>query len=207
MSMNIPWLSHDETWREGDDVIQRTVEVITGLGGAKAVIGIEKRSWFLTVHVAEGLAARLPEARFVDASQMVDRIRHIKSERELAYIRKAGAIAEEEIRTAIDVMRRRGSTEADVAAAVLHTGVSAGCGIHRPAAPHHVGRPGHGLHSANWTLKPIVPGELVAIELYGCVERYHATQVRTVSIGEPSHQTRAAADLVISRRRTPPWQR
>lgn len=189
------WLSHDETWREGDDVIQRTVEVIRKLGGANAIIGIEKASWFLTALVAEGLAEKLPKARFADASWLVNHVRHIKSPQELAYIKQAGLIAEAEIRIAIDVMSR-GATEAEVAAAVLHTGVGMGCEY--TGLPHHImsGDRAAVCH-ANWTNKPIVKGELVAIELYGCVERYHATQVRTISMGEPSVESRRAAEIVI----------
>lgn len=189
------WLSHDETWKEGDDVVQRTVDVIQKMGGAKAVIGLEKSSWFLTAKVAEELVGKLSSARFVDASYLVERIRHIKSPQELEYIRKAGLIAEAEIRTAIETMRR-GATEAEVAAAVFQTGVSAGCEY--TGLPHHI-MSGHraAVCHANWTNKPIVPGELVAIELYGCVERYHATQVRTISMGEPSAESRRAAEVVI----------
>jgi Xaa-Pro dipeptidase len=43
----------------------------------------------------------------------------------------------------------------------------------------------------------IIAGELVLLELYGCVERYHATQMRTVAIGAPNDTTQHAADLVI----------
>lgn len=190
------WLSHDETWREGDNVIQRTVDVVTALGGADAVIGIEKNAWFLTVEVAEGLAERLPRARFVDASMLVDRIRLVKSSQELAYIAKAGAIAEIEMATAIETMRR-GATEAQVAAAVHQAGILAGCEY--TGLPHHImsGRRAAVCH-ANWTDKPIVKGELVQIELYGCVERYHATQVRTIAIGGADAETRRIAQEVIA---------
>jgi Xaa-Pro dipeptidase len=189
------WLGHDETWREGDDVIMRTVDVIRKLKGENAVIGLEKSAWFLTAKVAEGLAELLPKARFADASYLVDRIRHVKSPQELDYIRQAGLIAEAEIRTAIETMSK-GATEAEVAAAVFKTGVSQGCEY--TGLPHHIMSGDRaGVCHANWTNKPIVRGELVAIELYGCVERYHATQVRTISMGEPSIESRRAAEVVI----------
>lgn len=189
------WLSHDETWREGDDYARRTIEVVTKLGGADAVIGLEKNSWFLTLDVAEGIVSGLPQARFEDASLLVDRIRLVKSANELTYIRRAGEIAEAEIRAAIEVMRGP-CTEADVAAAVLHTGVSAGCEY--TGLPHHIMSGDRaGVCHANWTLKPIVQGETVQIELYGCVERYHATQVRTLSIGPASPEARRVADIVV----------
>jgi Xaa-Pro dipeptidase len=184
------WLEGGETWREGDDVVRRTAEVITKLGGA------EKQSWFLTVNVAERLCVQLPGARFIDASMLVDRVRLIKSPAELDYIRRAGRIAEAEVRAAIDVMRH-GGTEAEVAAAALNTGVLAGCEY--TGLPHHI-MSGHRYNvcHANWTPKPIVRGELVLIELYGCVERYHGTQMRTIAIGRPDAEVQEAADLVVA---------
>ncbi|MES0133191.1 Xaa-Pro peptidase family protein [Mesorhizobium sp. M0029] len=189
------WLGHYETWKEGDDVVQRTVDVVRKLGGVDAVIGLEKSSWFLTARVAEELAKKLPTARFVDTSYLVNRIRHIKSPQELAYIRQAGLIAEVEIRAAVETVRR-GVTEAEVAAAVYQAGVSAGCEY--TGLPHHIVS-GHraGVGHANWTNKPIVSGELAWFELYGCVERYHATQIRTISIGEPSVEKRRNMEVVI----------
>lgn len=189
------WLERCETWREGDDVVVRTAEVVRALGGAAASIGIEKTSWFLTADVMERLRERLPGAAFIDASQLVDRIRLVKSEREIAYIRRAGAIAEIEMRAAIEVMRP-GVTEAEVAAAVLHAGVLAGCEY--TGLPHHI-QSGHRSNVAhgNWTPKVIELGELVFLELYSCVERYHATQNRTISLGRPSNEVRQTAALVI----------
>ncbi|MER8486628.1 Xaa-Pro peptidase family protein [Mesorhizobium sp. M1322] len=189
------WLESCETWRESDDVVVRTAEVARALGGGAASIGIEKSSWFLTADVAERLAEKLPRATFIDASQLVDRIRLVKSERELAYIRRAGAIVELEMRAAIEIMRP-GVTEAEVAAAVLHTGVLAGCEY--TGLPQHI-QSGHRSNVAhgNWTPKVIELGELVVLELFGCVERYHATQLRVVSLGRPRDDARQAAALVI----------
>jgi Xaa-Pro dipeptidase len=189
------WLSHDETWREGDDVIQRSIEVIRKLGGDDARIGIELGSWFLTAAVADQLRERLPRATFIDATLLVDRVRTVKSPQELAYIRKAGSIAETEVRIAVARMRD-GATEAQVAAAVFQAGISAGCEY--TGLPHHImSGLRYNVCHANWTDKPIVPGELILIELYGCVQRYHATQMRTISIGKPNDDAADAARLVV----------
>ncbi|PBB95656.1 Xaa-Pro peptidase family protein [Mesorhizobium sp. WSM3862] len=189
------WLSHYETWKEGDDVVQRTVDIVRKLSGEKAIIGLEKSSWFLTAKVAEELVGKLHPSRFVDVSYLVERIRHVKSPKELNYIRQAGLIAEVEIRAAVAAMRP-GITEAEVAAAVFQAGVSAGCEY--TGLPHHIVS-GHraGVGHSNWTNKQIVSGELCWFELYGCVERYHATQIRTISVGEPSAEKRRKVELVI----------
>jgi Xaa-Pro dipeptidase len=189
------WLEEYETWKEGDDVAIRSVELIKKLGAEDTRIGIEKSSWFLTLDIADRLRNALPQVTWSDAGQLVEKIRIIKSDRELSYIAKAGAIAEAEMRAAMEVLRD-GATEAEVAAAVYQAGVLRGCEY--TGLPHHI-MSGHryDVCHANWSPKKIVKGELVLLELYGCVERYHATQMRTFSIGTPSRDVQEAADLVV----------
>jgi Xaa-Pro dipeptidase len=189
------WLEDARTWREGDDVVAETAALVSGASAARKTIGIEKASWFLTAAVAEGLAGHLPNARLVDASTLVDRLRLVKSPAEIAYLRRAAAIAEEEQRAALAAIRP-GVTEADVAAAVHYAGIKAGCEY--TGLPHHIqagyrARVGH----ANWSPKTMEPGESVRLELYGCVERYHATQIRTVVIGAPAEAVARTAAVIL----------
>ena len=89
-----------------------------------------------------------------------------------------------------------GITEAEVAAAVYQAGVTAGCEY--TGLPHHImSGHRHDVCHANWSPKKIVKGELALLELYGCVERYHATQMRTFSIGRPSDDIKEAALFVV----------
>lgn len=189
------WLESYETWKEGDDHAGRTADVVRSLGADAAQIGIEKECWFLTLAIAEQLRDRLPGANWVDASLLVDRVRILKSPAEIDCIRRAGVIAEEEMRAAIGALRA-GVTEAEVAAAVLSAGVLAGCEY--TGLPHHI-MSGHryDVCHANWSPKIVRSGELVLLELYGCIERYHATQMRTVSLGQPGEDVREAAALVV----------
>lgn len=190
------WLDEAATWKEGDDLVTRTLAMVDEAGVRGGTIGLEKRSWFLTAAVAEALSAALSPSRMVDASLLVDRVRLIKSESEVRYIRRAGAIAEIEQRAAWETLAP-GVTEADVAAAILHAGVKAGCEY--TGLPHHVmsGYRYEVCH-ANWGPKVVQRGEFVLLELYGCVERYHATQMRTVSVGPPSDEVLRAVEVVIA---------
>ena len=121
-------------------------------------------------------------------------MRLIKSEAEIGYLRRAGEIAEIEQRAALAVMRD-GVLETEVAAAVFSAGVTAGCEY--TGLPHHImSGYRYDVCHANWIPKKIVRGELVMLELYGCVERYHATQMRTISMGPASDEVRRAADIV-----------
>jgi len=187
------WLDSAQTWKEGDDLVEATLRLVKSSGHHKT-IGMEKRSWFLTAAIAEALAAGLADARIVDSSRLVERVRIIKSQAEVACLRRAGEIAEIEQQAALAAMRP-GVLETEVAAAVFHAGIKAGCEY--TGLPHHImSGYRYDVCHANWIPKPIERGELVLLELYGCVERYHATQMRTISMGPASDDVRRAADIV-----------
>lgn len=190
------WMVNPDTWKEGDDLVQRTIEVFNEMGGKPKKIGLEKACWFLTATVCEQISAALSNLEIVDSSLLVDHVRVIKSEAEIKYLRQAGAIAEVEMRAAIDAMSH-GVTEANIAAAVYEAGIQAGCEY--TGLPHHI-MSGHRYNvcHANWSPKIIKRGELVLLELYGCMERYHSTQMRTVSIGEPSDAVKRAVEIVTA---------
>ena len=190
------WLPEAATWKEGDDVVEKTLGLVRAAGAQNKTIGVEKRSWFLTAAVAEALSAGLSASRIVDASLLVDRVRLIKSETEVRYLRQAGSIAEVEQQAAWEVIAE-GITEAEVAAAVFNAGVRAGCEY--TGLPHHImSGYRYDVCHANWGPKVIGRGELILLELYGCVERYHATQMRTLSVGPPSDEVKRAVDVVVS---------
>jgi Xaa-Pro dipeptidase len=105
-------------------------------------------------------------------------------------------IAEVEQRAALSAIREN-AAEADVAAAVFAAGVKAGCEY--TGLPHHImSGYRYNVCHANWSPKLIRRGELILLELYGCVERYHATQMRTVSMGPPSDEVKRAAEIVVA---------
>lgn len=190
------WLTDPDTWKEGDNLVDKTVAVVRRYPVEGKRIGVEKRAWFLTTAIYEGLIDGLFGATLVDASLLVDRVRVIKSSAEIKYIRGAAQIAEIEQRVAYATICD-GATEAQVAAAVFAAGVNAGCEY--TGLPHHVmSGYRYDVCHANWSPKIVRQGELVLLELYGCLERYHATQMRTIAIGDVCDDVKRAADIVIA---------
>lgn len=190
------WLTDPDTWKEGDNLVDKTVAVVRRYPVEGKRIGVEKRAWFLTTAIYEGLIDGLFGATLVDASLLVDRVRVIKSSAEIKYIRGAAQIAEIEQRVAYATICD-GATEAQVAAAVFAAGVNAGCEY--TGLPHHVmSGYRYDVCHANWSPKIVRQGELVLLELYGCLERYHATQMRTIAIGGVCDDVKRAADIVIA---------
>lgn len=190
------WLSEIVTWKEGDDFVAKTLDLLRAASADNKSVALEKGSWFLTVTVAEALIAGLSSSRIVDAKLLVEHVRLVKSETELEFLRRAARIAELEQRTAWSAISATAS-EAEVAAAVFQAGIAAGCEY--TGLPHHImSGDRYEVGHANWSGRQIRRGELVLLELYGCVERYHATQMRTVSAGPPSDAAKRASDLVIA---------
>ncbi len=189
------WLPEADTWREGDNPVTRTLEVLKDEIKRPATVGLERRAWFLSSNDHDAIREGVAPARIVDASLLVDRLRLIKSSQEIAYLRKAGEIAEIEQRAAFEALKA-GTTEADVAAAVYQAGITAGCEY--SGLPHHImSGYRYNVCHANWGPKIIRHGEMILLELYGCVERYHATQMRTVALGPPAPETNAAIEIVL----------
>jgi Xaa-Pro dipeptidase len=190
------WLSDAATWKEGDDPVGKTLAIVRAFDCAGKTVGLEKRCWFLTSAYADAITSGLADATIVDASLLVDRVRVLKSSAEVGYIRRAAQIAEIEQQVAFATICD-GATEAQVAAAVFAAGVNAGCEY--TGLPHHImSGYRYNVCHANWSPKIVRRGELVMFELYGCLERYHATQMRTVAIGEASDEVKRAADIVIA---------
>ena len=190
------WLDQPDTWREGDDLVAKTIAVVDSIDAPKKRIGLEKGCWFLTASVSDELSHSLGTSGIADATLLVDGVRVIKSDAEVEYLRRAGEIAEVEMAAAVEAIAD-GVTEASVAAEVFHAGIRAGCEY--TGLPHHImSGYRYDVCHANWGPKVIKRGELVLLELYGCFERYHATQMRTVSVGDPSDEVRHAVDVVLA---------
>ncbi len=150
------------------------------LHGAEC-IGVEKSAFFLTVRDYEALAARLPNARLLNGSGVVDQHRAIKSPAEIAHIRSACRVVEAGMRAGVDACAA-GRLDTDVAAEVHAALIRAG-GDYMSYPPFiNVGWTSSLVHNT-WCGKRLEPGELVFLEISGVVRRYGAALMRSVAIG------------------------
>src|SRR5262245_51924657 len=65
------WLDSALTWKEGDDLAAKTIDLVRSAAPQQKTIGLEKRSWFLTSAMAEALGDGLSGSQIVDASLLV----------------------------------------------------------------------------------------------------------------------------------------
>ena len=178
-----------------DDVVAKTVDIVRRFPGMQR-IGIEKNSWFLTVEVYERLRRELKPAQLVDASNLVDTVRLVKSEPEIALTRKAGEIATKIMAKGIETARV-GVTENAVAAALSNTGISLGSDY--TGMPHLI-KSGerNPIGHAQWSGRRLNPADVLFMELSGCVNRYSAVTMRTCQIAQEDKQVRKACEAVIA---------
>lgn len=163
------------------------------LGSARigTELGVDQRLWF---PVQEFLSLResLPDASFVDASHVFWRLRMIKSEEEVALIRRAGQINGRALRRAFATLRE-GDSEKDVARLVCRYLVDEGA-IRPPhsqilvVSEQKARKKGHRARMLGPSDDRLNQGELLFVDSGAVVEGYWGEFNRMAVVGEPSPQ-------------------
>jgi Xaa-Pro aminopeptidase len=159
-----------------------TVLVERGLDGKR--IGLEMKRHGLSVDTYEGLKRALPRATFVDASEVVGRVRVVKSDAELRHMRTAAEMTKKGIEAAVSAVRP-GATEDDIASVAYATLVKAGSEYFSCQPVVVAGHRTGWIHTSHHGTV-VQPGHTVMIEGSGFWHRYMAPIMHTVSVGEPS---------------------
>jgi Xaa-Pro dipeptidase len=167
-------------------LMNQIVEGLAQMGWLSGTIGLEKWAGRPSRGYSEVFQAALEckGARVVDATNVVRKVRRIKSEREIACVREAQSIADIGMQAAIEHMAA-GVTELDVYAEMTYAMGKAGgepAAITLPVASGGKSACVHALASR----RRIHAGDVVNVDICGVYQRYHANMARTFSIGEPS---------------------
>ena len=168
--------------------MQRFAEVLGEFSHAGTVIGLEMDSNWFTATCYEHLKTGLPDVKFIDASTLVNWVRVIKSENEIALQRVAGKIAELGILAARDTLRP-GVRECDVAAAIYSAqlrGTDEFGGDYASIVPMLPSGEKAGAPHLTWTDRRYPENICLYIELAGSYYKYHSPLARTFSIGKPN---------------------
>ena len=190
------YLAHDNIVGYADHYVQSTErhpmdylsQVLTerGLGGKR--IGVEMDNYWFSAAAYAALQKHLPNARFSDATALVNWQRAVKSPTEIDYMRKAARIVEAMHQRIVDKIEV-GMRKCDLVAEIYDAGTRGvdGIGGDYPAivpllpsgadasAPH-----------LTWDDKPMKVGEGTFFEIAGCYNRYHCPLSRTVFLGKPT---------------------
>ena len=174
-------------------------EVVKELGLDKKTIGVEMDNYYFSAAAYEALKKGLPNAKFVNGNLIVNWVRIIKSDAEVALQRKAGKIAELAMQAAVDALKP-GARQCDVAAAIQNAqvlGTPEFGGDYCSIVPLLPSGEAAGAPHLTWTDERYPDNIVVAVELAGCHQRYHSPMARTISIGKPSQKVQDVAKITV----------
>jgi ectoine hydrolase len=161
--------------------------IIAEKGWDRLVIGVEMDNYYFAAACYQSLQKHLPNARFEDATGLVNWQRAVKSEQELVYMRRAARIVEAMHARILEVMEP-GLPKNRLVAEIYHTGISGvdGHGGDYPAIVPLLptGKDASAPH-LTWDDKPFETGAGTFFEIAGVHRRYHCPLCRTVYLGTP----------------------
>jgi Xaa-Pro dipeptidase len=111
------WLDDIRIWRHGEAPETRALELLRERGLERAKIGLEEQAALVSTASDRALRAGLQQARFVDASDLLARMRYTLSSREIAYARESARQGDSACEAAYGVIAE-GVSERDIAKAV-----------------------------------------------------------------------------------------
>ncbi|MGE3997196.1 MAG: M24 family metallopeptidase [Variibacter sp.] len=163
------------------------------------IVGVEMGAYYYTARDHAEFVRAMPNVRFQDAELLVNWIRFIKSDQEVAYMREAGQITDRMMAHAVELAAPN-VRECDVAGAIYNammTGTESFGGLPSTSPPHL----GFGARAREphpiFTERRIDANSVANIEISGCRLRYHAPMSRTIYFGSPPQSYRDLASHLI----------
>ncbi len=201
------FLRHDNIIGYPDHYVQSAVKhpmefvaaVLKGRGLANKATGVEADSWYFTGTCYDTLRRALPDATFKDANLLVNWVRAVKSEQEIAYMRQAARIVEQVMRVAIDAIAP-GVRQCDAAAAIQHAqtlGTPEFGGDYPAIVPLMPTGVATSAPHITWSDAPFESGQGTSVEVAGVRHRYHCPLTRTIFLGAPPSKMTDAAGVVV----------
>lgn len=176
-----------------DDPVAIVADQVRQMGVGGGRLGLEQRAPFtLTPALLTRFRAALPEATFDDPFGIVEDLRLVKSDAEVAYQRQAAALTDRAVLAAYDALRP-GVRDNEIAAVIMDTFYRGGsdtvCWGPIVASGYRAGS----AHSS-FNGRRIQAGETVFLEVTGEVRKYTAPLMRTAILGQPTPEIARVAD-------------
>lgn len=161
-------------------------EILTDKGLGHLHMGVEMDNYYFSAACYASLVSHLPNAKFRDATGLVNWQRCVKSDQEIEYMNRAARIVEAMHARIFEVIEP-GLKKNLLAAEIYHTGISGADG-HGGDYPAIVPMLPSGMDATaahlTWDDQELKSGEATFFEIAGCHRRYHCPQSRTVYLGE-----------------------
>ena len=168
-------------------------------GWGKGVIGVEMDGYYYSPRGHAAMQAGMPNARFADATGLVNWVRAVKSEKELDLMRVAARILEKVMRTGVDMIDPA-NRQCDAAAEIMRTqvkGLPDAGGDYPAIVPMIPTGEGTNAPHITWSDRHFAMGELTVMELAGARKRYHCPMSRTVFLGKPPRKMVDTANIIV----------
>ena len=182
---------------------KHTMEALSSLiidrGWHTGWIGVEMDNYYYSAAAHQTLLNHLGDARFVDATGLVNWQRLVKSESELLYMRRAARIVERMHQVILDVAEP-GMPKNMLVAEITRAGIQGADGQWGdypaivPMAPSGLDATAAHL---TWDDRPMRAGEATFFEIAGVHRRYHCPQSRTLFFGTVPDLYRRAEEAVL----------
>lgn len=203
------WLPDDYIYGYPDEYVQsrytHTMRYVSRLlrdmGLSEKHLGVEMDAYWFSARMYLTLKEELSRSTLMDATNLVNWIKTVKSNAEIAVMRQAARICERVMQTAIDGIAP-GVEERQVASMVSAAQII-GTDEFGGASPaiFPIMPSAERTSTAHLTYHPdrrYQPNDVVLLELCGARHRYHAPLARTVYLGDPPDDLRKTADGVVT---------
>ena len=164
---------------------QRMVaEQLKARGWLKGRVGLElwsRAQPYANMKELIGFMGEPEDVEIVDGSWTVDRVRHIQSAQETAYVRRAAEIADAAYEAVCDVVAP-GVTEKDLMAVMYHAMGKLGGDEPNLRLMIHSGTRGDQLHQPS-RHRPLKRGDMVMFDMSAAYHGYHCNTARALSLG------------------------
>ena len=201
------WMGADNVRGYADGFVQSTerhpmqdlARHLAGAGVEAGRIGVEMDNYYYSAKAHASLCESLPKAQVVDATALVNWKRTVKSEPELAFMRKAALISEKIVDGLLERVEP-GVPKNEIVAEIYRDairGVDGAWGDYPAIVPLLPSGSDAAAPHLTWDGRPFATGEATFFEISGCYRRYHAPFCRTLFLGTPpDFLKRAEAALV-----------
>ncbi|KAA5604103.1 ectoine hydrolase DoeA [Roseospira marina] len=201
------WLAEDRIHPYADHFVQSTerhpmqdlARVLRERGWDAKRTGVEMDNYYFSAKAYQTLVAELPNARFQDATALVNWQRAVKSEPELVYMRRAARIVDAMHARIRDVVAP-GMRKSDLVAEIYDAGLRGTAdfgGDYAAIVPLVASGVEASAPHLTWTDKPLQSGEGTFFEVAGCYHHYHCPLSRTVFLGQPTQTFLDAEKAVL----------
>ena len=192
---------YDDTYVQNPErhPMQQLAQAIASRRWERARIGVEMDNYWFSAAANQSLRGNLKDARFADATGLVNWQRIVKSDHEVAFIRRAAKIVDAMHAKVVELVEP--GLPKNVLVAEIQKQAILGADGHWgdycafvPMLPSGIDATAPHL---TWDDRPFLNNEGTFFELGGCYRRYHAPLSRTVYLGKPPQKFLDAESAVL----------